>query len=737
MPDPAPAGPAPSIDRLQELAKAYGVGVDFWGFYRDLHLVSSETLVRVLASLGVDASTEAACERALVDRADQPWRRVLPPTVIMRAGAATRVPVHVRHGEHVRVWVIDENGREWQVYQGEDSTPPREVDGLMIGQASFWLPTELPLGWHRLRAESAGRHDEATLIVVPQRVTTADELPARTGRARTWGLMTQLYSVRSTRSWGVGDIEDLADLAAIGGAAGADWVLVNPLHAAEPTAPMEASPYLPSTRRFFCPLYIRVEAIPEAIHLETAARRRVARIWGQATARNADADEVPRNAAYSQKLEALELVYAVRRSPGRAARLAAFRAEHGRGLEDFALWCALREVNAEDAPLWQETSPQGEVADALRAKLRDRIDFHIWMQWVIDEQLETAQATARRSGMGVGIVHDLAVGVHAFGADAWVLRDVLARNVHVGAPPDMYNQQGQNWSQPPWHPGRLAQLGYAPFRDMVRTILRHAGGIRIDHALGLFRLWWVPKGLPADQGAYVYYDHEALIGILCLEAQRAGAVIIGEDLGTYEPWVREYLAGRGLLGTSVLWFEYAGEAPLPPEAYRRECLASVTTHDLPPTAGYLAGEHITLRDRLGLLARDLEQEIVADREEQQQVLEMCRARGLLGSAAVDVSLEGSGPAVGSGSSAWIAPTEQETIEALYLLLAAAPSLMQGVALVDAVGERRVQNQPGTDKEYPNWKIPLADSAGVVVQLEQLATNPRAQSLFRVVREALA
>ena len=174
-----------------------------------------------------------------------------------------------------------------------------------------------------------------------------------------------------------------------------------------------------------------------------------------------------------------------------------------------------------------------------------------------------------------------------------------------------------------------------------------------------------------------------------------------------------------------------------PEAYRRECLASVTTHDLPPTAGYLAGEHITLRDRLGLLARDLEQEIVADREEQQQVLEMCRARGLLGSAAVDVSLEGSGPAVGSGSSAWIAPTEQETIEALYLLLAAAPSLMQGVALVDAVGERRVQNQPGTDKEYPNWKIPLADSAGVVVQLEQLATNPRAQSLFRVVREALA
>jgi hypothetical protein len=198
----------------------------------------------------------------------------------------------------------------------------------------------------------------------------------------------------------------------------------------------------------------------------------------------------------------------------------------------------------------------------------------------------------------------------------------------------MYNQQGQNWSQPPWHPRALAEAGYAPFRDMLRTILRHAGGIRIDHVLGLFRLWWVPKGLPADEGAYVYYDHEALVGILCLEAQRAGAVVIGEDLGTFEPWVREYLVARGLLGTSILWFEYAADSsPLPPEQYRQGCLASVNTHDLPPTAGYLAGEHIALRDRLGLLSRTVEQERAADEAERTKVLAMCRERGLLGPAA--------------------------------------------------------------------------------------------------------
>ncbi|HMO10464.1 MAG TPA: 4-alpha-glucanotransferase, partial [Actinotalea sp.] len=194
-----------------------------------------------------------------------------------------------------------------------------------------------------------------------------------------------------------------------------------------------------------------------------------------------------------------------------------------------------------------------------------------------------------------GVMHDLAVGVHPEGADAWALRDVLAVGVSVGAPPDMYNQQGQDWSQPPWRPDALVRTAYRPFRDLLRTVLRHAGAIRIDHVIGLFRLWWIPQGSGAQEGAYVRYDHEALVGILCLEAQRAGAVVIGEDFGTFEPWVRDYLADRGVLGTSVLWFEYEDGGVMPPERYRRLALATVTTHDLPPTAGYLGGEHVDLR----------------------------------------------------------------------------------------------------------------------------------------------
>jgi 4-alpha-glucanotransferase len=309
-------------------------------------------------------------------------------------------------------------------------------------------------------------------------------------------------------------------------------------------------------------------------------------------------------------------------------------------------------------------------------------------------------------------VHDLAVGVHPVGADAWGLSDVLAHHVTVGAPPDAFNQQGQDWSQPPWRPDRLAELGYAPYRDMLRTVLRHAGGVRVDHIIGLFRLWWVPSGLGPAKGTYVRYDHEALIGILALEAHRAGAFVVGEDLGTVEPWARDYLRERGILGTSILWFEKNWDTgtPLPPQQWRELCLATVTTHDLPPTSGYLAGEHIELRQRLGLLTRTIEEEIEADTREREAVLDQLRSLGLL-------SPQG---------------TERDQVEALHRFLTWTPAKLLGVALADAVGDRRAMNQPGTNDEYPNWRLPLADGVGRPVLLEEVATSIRASSLARTV-----
>jgi len=264
---------------------------------------------------------------------------------------------------------------------------------------------------------------------------------------------------------------------------------------------------------------------------------------------------------------------------------------------------------------------------------------------------------------------------------------------------------------------------------MLRTILRHAGGVRVDHILGLFRLWWIPAGEGPENGTYVYYDHEALIGILALEAQRAGAVVIGEDLGVFEPWVREYLSERGIFGTSILWFEHSEDGPLAPESYRQQCLTSVNTHDLPPTAGYLAGEHVALRERLGLLRRPVEEERVHAAEEQEAVLDLVRKRGLL-PAASGVSAQAA--ADGAARQAEV----QRTVEALYAFTALTPSSLLGVALVDAVGETRTQNQPGTHEQYPNWCIPLAGADGNAVLLDELAANPRFSSLLATVRKAL-
>ncbi|WP_427116457.1 4-alpha-glucanotransferase [Pseudarthrobacter scleromae] len=716
----AAAGVAVDPHLLQKLADAHGVGTSFQGWDGLPHRVAEGTLVKVLAALGVRADTNQAIEAALAEAELAPWRRMLPPAVVIQQGEPALVPVHVRDGAAVQLGIALEGGAgAVDAVQEDVREQPREVDGVATRRMTFALPQDLPLGWHTLNAQAGGASASATLVVTPRQLTTAQPLEQRRG----WGLATQLYSVRSRRSWGIGDFADLADLAAISGERGADYVLVNPLHAAEPVPPVQPSPYSPSTRRFFNPLYIRIEAVPELAYLKPRRRAAVEKLREEVSGLNKDGARLDRNAVYAAKLQALEMLYHARRSPARQAAFDEFCRISGQGLDDFALWSAIREDLAPDDPLWTDPAcalgtPE---AEALREKLGDRIGFHRWLQWICDEQLEEAQRAALRSGMRLGVVHDLAVGVDHSSADAWTLRGVLAPATSVGAPPDMYNQQGQDWGQPPWHPARLAEAGYIPFRNMLATVLRHAGGIRVDHILGLFRLWWIPVGNAPGDGAYVRYDHEALIGILALEAQRAGAVVIGEDLGTFEPWVRDYLAARGILGTSILWFEYDGDSPLAPEKYRTQALASVNTHDLPPTAGYLAGDHVALRSGLGLLERSEAEERADHNASLEKMLALVRERGYL-------------PGTTAGGQA---ETEEQTIEALHLLLTQTPSVLLGVALVDAVGERRVQNQPGTTEAlYPNWQVPLGGPDGKPVFLDDLPGNQRFNTLLAAVEGAL-
>ncbi len=695
---------------LTELAGAYGVSTEFWDWQGRHSLVAADTLVAVLSALGVDAGTPERAATALRQHQEERWRRMLPATLVARAGATPWFWMHVPDSEHAEVWVELEDGAvRHDVWQQDHWVDPREVDGALVGEATYQLPGNLPPGYHTLRARVAGREASAHLVVTPEGLTLPE------GLGRVWGLAVQLYSLRSQRSWQLGDLADLTELATWSGhELATGFLLVNPLHAAEPVAPMEPSPYLPTSRRYANPIYLRVEEVPEYGYLDAPARAAVERMRTALHDALADADLLDRDAVWRAKRTALGLLHRVPLMPGRQAAYRSYVEAEGPGLEDFATWCALTEVHGPDWHAWPEPlrDPRSPAVTEFRRVHAGAVDLYRWMQWLLDEQLARAQAAAHAAGMRLGVLHDLAVGVHPQGADTWTLQDVLASAINVGAPPDAFNQQGQDWTQPPWRPDMLAETGYVAYRDLLRTVLRHSGGLRVDHVIGLFRLWWVPQGMAPTAGTYVRYDHEALVGILVLEAWRVGALVVGEDLGTVEPWVRDYLRERGVLGTSVLWFERDGEGrPLPPERWRELCLATVTTHDLPPTAGYLTGEHVLLRDSLGLLTRPVDEELAVDAADRESWLAALRERGLL--------REGAG--------------EQETVEALHRLLLWTPARLLGVALTDAVGERRTQNQPGTDAEYPNWQVPLHGPDGRVLLLEEVAASERVRALARAMQ----
>jgi 4-alpha-glucanotransferase len=539
-------------------------------------------------------------------------------------------------------------------------------------------------------------------------------------RRRSWGFAVQLYSVRSRGSWGHGDLRDLADLAAWSGRAlGADFVLVNPLHAAEPVAPISPSPYLAMTRRHLSPLYLRIEDVPEYARLGADDRARVEALGAPLRAASRTAALIDRDAVWAAKRAALEIIRGAGLSPQRQAELDAFRARDREAVGDWATWCAIAEVHGPDWRAWPAAlaDPRSAAVAALRRTRADRVDFHAWLQWLTAEQAAAAQRAARQAGMSIGVISDLAVGAHPGGADAWARPDALVTGVSVGAPPDEFNQRGQDWTLPPWHPGWLAAEAGRPLAELFAATTRHAGGLRIDHVMGLARLWWIPAGMAADEGTYVRYDHELIGDVLCAEAAREPALAIGEDLGTVEPWLRDFLTARQVLGTSMLWFErYADGTPRRPEEWRRGCLATVGTHDMPPAATFLTGEQVTIRAELGLLTEAEADERAAARRELDGWLAMLAREGLLANPA--------------------AVTPETFATALYGFLARTPAMLIGVSLAEAVGERRPQNLPGTVHEYPNWRIPLADGDGAPVLLEDLSAHEGVRAVAAAVSGGL-
>ena len=542
-------------------------------------------------------------------------------------------------------------------------------DGARLRVAGL-LPPDVPLGYHELHPHGGG---------APVRVIVCPPVCHLPEGLRTWGWAAQLYGVRSVESWGIGDLADLRRLARWSAVElGAGALLINPLGASIPVLPQEPSPYFPSSRRYRNPIYLRIEEVPGAAEPHAD----IERLAGLGRALTADR-RIDRDQVYRLKLEALGRLWS--RFGGDPA-FERYCVAEGAGLVDFATFSALAEHHGRGWHGWPEEHrhPASPGVARFRAAHEDRVRFHQWLQWLADEQLRQAAESLR-------VIQDLPIGVDANGADAWAWQDLMALGVSVGAPPDDFSPRGQDWGLPPFIPHRLRSARYEPFVQTIRAALRHAGGLRIDHVMGLFRLFWIPRGMATTEGAFVRYPVDDLLAIVALESHRARAFVVGEDLGTVEAGVRERLAAQRVLSYRLLWFE-----PDPPARYPELALAAVTTHDLPTIAGLWTGADLAAQRALGWNPNE------------DGLRSMCvRVRAVTGldeSAAVP-----------------------EVIERTHRLLGGAPSMIVTATLEDALAESERPNLPGTTTERPNWSLALPAS------LEELEAHPLPRAIAGALR----
>lgn len=700
---------------LIQLAKLNGIStsyIDQLGTYVEIR---DEVLVSVLAALGVDASSDEAIAASYELTKQRIADTLVEPTIVKFIGKEATTPIRAK-GHDVTLRLLLEDGTRYEGNLCMYLAP--QTDGSL----TLTLPDDIPAGYHTLRVNAGPLHGEARLICAPARVP----LPPAVAEKQRWGWMAQMYSIRSAESWGVGDYGDLKLLLTDAAEKShADFMLINPIHATAPVEPLEPSPYLPESRRFMNVTYIHPQDIEEYAGLDEAALAEVERLHAEVAPANDNADELDINSAWWHKRQALQLVFKVPRSAERQAAFEAFKEAAGPDLRAFAAWSvAFQMWGAPWEGTWfAETNRNSpEVAELMRDHA-DMVEFECWLQWIADEQVTAAQTAARESGMALGLMQDMAVGVHSLGADVWWNPERFAvGSVTVGCPPDFYNQQGQDWGQPPFNPNYLAKTGYGVYREMVHNMFSHAGAVRIDHVLGLFRLWWIPQGEGARGGAYVTYDYEAMIAILTIEASRVNGLVVGEDLGTVPDYVRTVLAEHGLLGCTVEWFARvddfpnAGDPYADPADYREYALASVTTHDLPPTAGYLQFEHVKLREELNLLTGPVEEFQASATAERQAMLDrLVESELITPEIAADVD-----------------DHIQEIVEAMHKMLLRSPSVLLQAALVDGVGETRSQNQPGTSSEYCNWRVPLAGPDHKAVHTDEVFDLPRVKSLSAIM-----
>lgn len=706
--------------RLRQLAVLCGAATSYVDEGGRRRLVSGPSLSRILAVLGVQAKTPEQVRQNLQKiRADQ-WREMMDPVMVVKGNRlprsfALRLPVEADDLRRIRLlWRLKpEKGRTTRGRRSGSAVnivSRATVDGVCYHEIKMPFPKNLPLGYHSLSMEAFGprgtQRATMTVIVVPD---CSYLHPRVKGSRRAWGITLQLYGLRSRRNWGIGDFRDLTDVIRWAGTElGADLLGVNPLHALPPG---QVSPYSPSSRLFHHPLYLDLERIHEfreAPSLQAKVSATAFQVKLAALRRSPMVQYAAIERVKWTVLEALFRVFQRRhlaRKTSRAAAFYRFLREEGEALERFGLFRTLEERMARRRgragsgsrgwASWPKDyrHPDSPAVKRVAVRSRSRIQFFQYVEWQCRQQLASVQAVAKRAGMAIGLYKDMAVGIDPHGADAWAFQDQLVSDASIGTPPELFSPNGQRWGLAPFHPRQIRMAGYRLFADCYRRTMQACGVIRIDHAMGLFRLFWIPERLVPSEGTYVKYPSEDFLGILALESQRQNVMVIGEDLGTVTPAIRAQLVAGGLLSYRLLLFEQTAKGQFAkPSRFPRHAAASIATHDLPTLRGFWIGRDIELKTQLKLYIKPewRERDVATRARDKQALLDALAKERLLPK--------------GCPQSADAIPTmTDELCRAVYAYVARTPSRLLLPSLEDLLGDVETPNLPG-DHAYPSWRI---------------------------------
>ena len=718
-------------EALDRAAETWGIQPDYWDIWGTRHITLPETKQAILQSLGIRTETKEDLDAAVDERFRDGWVRMVPACLVISQNhrpseCAVHLPAEVADRDARITLTLEDAAAE--IYHvalgGLPESGSAEFNGARYIRKLVPLPDHLPLGYHDLEIRVDGVCASTRLIVAPDRAYLPDGLRAA-------GIAIALYGVRSDRNWGCGDFHDLQKFTDwVADEVGASFVALNPLHTIHNRRPFNTSPYLPNSVFYQNWLYLDVESIPDFAECRRAQRLFASpEIQREVSALRAT-EFVEYERVHALKMKFLKLLFAAflreyRSGSVRARVFQGYIAREGDLLRRFATYCALDEwihLRNPDVWLWTEwpepfRDPDSPETAAFRKKHWRLVLFYQYLEWQIDLQLSAAQQHARDKGLSIGLYHDLALATDRYGSDLWAHRSFFATGCRVGSPPDDFSPKGQDWAFPPPNSARHRESGYQLFVESIRQNCRHGGALRIDHVMRFFRLYWIPDGADAAHGAYVRDHWEDLIRIVALESVRHGVVVIGEDLGTVEPEVRETLAHFGILGYRLLYFEKDARGEFRRMAdYTQQALVSSTTHDLPTLAGFWISEDIEQRRRAGVLPDEASYraQLAARAREKQKMLDVLLAEGLL-------------PPGFPRSVSDIPELTGELHNAVIGFLASTPSMLLLVNQEDLTKEIAQQNLPGTTWQYPNW------SRKMHFRIDELYSARQATDFVRMFR----